>query len=102
LRTAELLAKLGVIGHFFLNCDALLFYQQLTLPLGDPWKNKLEGALKDPRIPFFSEVEKFTNKYAPGHEPRRLYGHLFFQVSNISELWQFDMILIYDGVRGGS
>jgi hypothetical protein len=47
----ELLCKLGV-NNAIINCDPLLFYQ-LVLPLGDPSKNKLEGDLEDPRMPFY-------------------------------------------------
>ena len=95
-----MLGKLGVDRKVIINCDALLFYQ-LVLPLGDPRKNKLEGRLKDPRIPFYLEVEEFTNKYAAGMGLDGSYGHSV-QVSKIPELLHFDMILVCDGVCGGS
>jgi hypothetical protein len=62
----ELLRKLGVNRNAtIINCDPLLFYQ-LVLPLvGDPSKNKLEGDLEDPRMPFYySKVENYIAKYA--------------------------------------
>jgi hypothetical protein len=96
----ELLGKLGVNRNYIIKCDALLVYS-LVLPLGDPRKKKLEGGTTDPRIPFYTEVEKFTNKYAAGMGLGGSYGHSF-QPSKIPELLHFDMILVRDGVCGGS
>lgn len=52
-------------------------------------------------MPYYSEVERFTNKYAAGLGMGGSYGHSF-SVPKIPELVKFDMTLIRDGVLGGS
>jgi hypothetical protein len=96
-----LLKKLGVNKRAIVNCDPLLFYQ-LILPLGDPRKNKLlEGEVRDPRLPYYSEIERFTAKYAAGLGLGGSYSHSF-GIPKIDELLKFDMILTRDGLLGGS
>ena len=67
----SVLTKLGLTTERMLACNALFFYQ-LILPLYDLAMLEIEDDL---RLPYFTEVERFTNmsKYE-----RRLggsYGH---------------------------
>jgi hypothetical protein len=88
-----------------LCCDALFFYH-LILPFANPKVNPIttEGGaeMEDPRMPYYSEVERFTAKYAAhlGMEGS-YYGHSFIQ-PQIPELAQFNFVLIRDGVFGSS
>ena len=100
-----LLKQLGTKKQMIVNCDALFFYQ-LLLPFGDPKKKttmitESGEQMEDPRMPYYSEVERFTAKYAAILGMGGSYGH-HFVAPRIPELAKFDCILIRDGVLGGS
>ena len=59
------------------------------------------GILYDPRLPFYSEVEKFLQLYAIQIDLGGAYGHSFKNLK-IDELVHFDGVVVRDGVRGGS
>jgi len=94
---AEVLAKLGLTRSRMQNCDALFFYQ-LLFPMCDP---KRSGIDDDPRKPFYSSVEMFSNVYAMSLGLGGSYGHNFRTI-NLPELVNFDGVVVRDGVRGGS
>ena len=77
--------------------DALFFYQ-LLLPMGDPTRS---GVLGDPRLPFYHDVEQFSNTYAFSIGLGGSYGHEF-KIITLPELVRWDGVLVRDGVRGGS
>ena len=94
---ACLLATMGLTHSRMENIDALLFYQ-LLLPMCNPARS---GILHDPRLPFYSEVEKFSQLYAIQIDLGGAYGHSFKKLK-IDELVYFDGVVVRDGVRGGS
>jgi hypothetical protein len=75
-----------------------LFFLQLLLPIGDPKKSGVEN---DPRLPYYSEVERWTQKYATGIGLGGSCGHSFKEVM-LEELLHFDSVMIRDGVHGGT
>ncbi len=93
----DILKKLGLSKERMQNTDALFFFQ-LLLPFCDPSKSGVED---DPRIAYYTEVEKFTNasKFLTGTGVS--YGHEWSQTS-AAELLCHDGILVQDGVLGGS
>ena len=94
---AELLKKMGLTQARMANEDAQ-FFLQLLLPMCDPTKSGIDG---DPRRPYYTKVEGWTQKYATGIGLGGSYGHEFKQVL-AQELVHFDAALIRDGVHGGS
>ena len=64
----------------------------------DPTKSGISG---DPRLPFYSHVEKWSNKYATSLGCGGSYGHSFLSAT-IPELVHFDSVVVRDGVKGGS
>ena len=92
---ADMLKKLGLTADKVKNLDALFFFQ-LILPLCDTKKSGIDG---DPRMSYYTDVEKYTNVYMclQGQS----YGHNCPNTTAM-ELLHFDAILIYDGVLGGS
>ena len=93
----ELLKKLGLTKSRLMKNDALFFFQ-LLLPFCDTTKSGIDD---DPRMSFYADVERFTQKYAATLGVGGSYGHQFNPVK-IFELVRFDMCLIRDGVHGGS
>ena len=77
--------------------DALFFYQ-LILPMCDPMKSGIEY---DPRLAYYTDVTKFSNLYAIQTEIAGAYGHKF-DLIRLDETITWDMIIIRDGVLGGS
>ena len=77
--------------------DALFFYQ-LLLPICDPKRSDIDN---DPRKPFYSQVESFSNLYAYSIGLGGSYGHKL-QVIELHQLVRFDGVVVQDGVRGGS
>jgi len=102
----DLLRLLRVNKRAIMGGDALLFFQ-LILPFGDPGKNTIALSpttgrpLLDPRMAYYSEVEKFTQSYATSPGLGGSYGH-DFNHPQIADLVHFDSIVIRDGVLGGS
>jgi len=93
----ELLERLGLTKHRMTVGDAL-FFHQLLLPMCDP---KRSGVVGDPRKPFYSEVETFSNLYAVNIGLGGSYGHRF-KMLGLDELVHFDGVVVCDGVKGGS
>ena len=77
--------------------DALFFYH-ILLPICDVNNS---GIVDYPRHKYFSDVENFSARYAFDIGLLGSYGHNF-KVSTIGELVKFDVVIIRDGVRGGS
>jgi hypothetical protein len=94
---AKLLKKMGLTEYRMANEDAL-FFLQLLLPMCDPTKSGIDG---DPRRPYYTKVEAWTQKYATTLGLGGSYGHEFKQVL-AQELVHFDAALVRDGVNGGS
>jgi hypothetical protein len=94
---AELLKKMGLTEARMANEDAL-FFLQLLLPMCDPAKSGIDG---DPRRPYYTKVEAWTQKYATSLGLGGSYGHEFKPVL-AQELVHFDAALVRDGVHGGS
>ena len=94
---AGLLATMGLTHSIMEKIDALFFYQ-LLLPMCNPARS---GILHYPRLPFYSEVEKFLQLYAIQVNLGGTYRHSFNNL-NIDELVCFDGVVVRDGVRGGS
>ena len=68
---ACLLATMGLTHIIMENIDVLFFYQ-LLMPMCNPVRS---GILHDPRLPFYSEVEKFSQLYAIQIDLGGAYGH---------------------------
>ena len=94
---ATLLQKLGLTQARMVDCDAL-FFHQLLLPMCNPRRSGIDG---DPRLPFYSNVEIYSNLYALQIGLGGSYGHSF-KMLTLDELVHFDGVVIRDGVRGGS
>ena len=94
---ANLLRKLGLTKKRMEETDALFFYQ-LLLPICDPSKSGVEG---DPRKPYYTEVERFTNASKCLSGAGSSYGHSWTQTT-AAELLCHDGVLFMDGVLGGS
>jgi hypothetical protein len=94
---AKLLKQMGLTQARMENEDAL-FFLQLLLPMCDPTKSGIDG---DPRRPYYTNVEAWTQKYATTLGLGGSYGHEFKPVL-AQELVHFDAALVRDGVHGGS
>jgi hypothetical protein len=77
--------------------DALFFFQ-LLFPICNPAKSSISD---NPRMPFYSKVENWSQKYAATMGIGGSYGHEYKQVM-ATELLHFDMAVVRDGVLGGS
>ena len=77
---------------------APIFFYQLIMPFCDPSKS---GTPDDPRMPYYTDRERFTNigKFDSGN--CGTYGHKW-KVAKASKIVHFDGIMIHDGVLGGS
>ena len=91
----DLLKKMGLTKNRILNCDAL-FFKQLLLPLCDPEKSGIED---DPRMPYYSKLERWSTKYAASIGLLGSYGH-DFKTPNIEELVHWDSCVFKSGVNG--
>jgi hypothetical protein len=94
---AKLLKKMGLTEARMAKEDAL-FFLQLLLPMCDPAKSGIDV---DPRRPYYTKVESWTQKYATALGLGGSYGHEFKPIL-AQELLHFDAALIRDGVHGGS
>jgi len=92
----EKLRKLDLTASRMKNDDAL-FWLQLLLPITDPKITSTD----DPRMAFYTEVEKFTSIYAASMGAGGTYGHNL-KPMRAAELLQFHAAVIRDGVHGGS
>jgi hypothetical protein len=93
----RLLKRMKLTKKRIVEGDALFFFQ-LLLPIGDPKKSGIEN---DPRLPYYSEVERWTQKYATSLGLGGSYGHSFKEVM-LEELLHFDSVVVRDGVHGGT
>ena len=80
-----------------MECDAL-FFLQLLLPIADP---AMSGISEDPRMPYYSNVERWSRKYASSIGCGGSYGHAFAEPF-IEDFVRFDSVVVRDGVHGGS
>ena len=87
---------MGLTKDKLLKHDAFFFWQ-LLFPICDPRFSKIEN---DPRLPFYSKVEKWTQKYAATQGIGGSYGHECKPVL-AADLVHFDMAVVRDGVLGG-
>lgn len=94
---ATVLKRLGLTAERVKVVDALFFYQ-LLLPFCDPKKS---GVANDPRVAYYTEVERFTNASAALSGQGSSYGHTW-KATSACELLKFDGVLFYDGSLGGS
>ena len=92
----DLLKKMDLNKTRLVNKNAFFFWQ-LLFPVCDPTKSGIDD---DPRCPFYSEVEKWSQKYAASQGLFGAYGHNFKPVM-CAELLHFDMCVVRDGVLGG-
>jgi hypothetical protein len=86
---------MGLTKTRVLNKDA--FFWQLLFPVCDP---KMSGIVDDARLPFYSEVVKWTNKYAASIGMFSDYVHQFNPIT-AKEMLHFDIAVVQDGVQGG-
>ena len=77
------------------NPDAL-FFHQLLLPICDPRKLGISG---DERLPFYTEVERFSNLYAFQNGWTGSYGHTL-KLANVEEWVHWDGVLNRDARKG--
>ncbi len=75
-----------------------MFCIQLLLPIGDPKKLGIED---NPCLPYYSKVERWTQKYDTSIGLGGSYGHSFKEAM-VEELLHFDSAVIRDGVHGGT
>ena len=94
---SEKLKKLGLTKARMQACDAA-FFLQLILPFCDPAQSGVED---DPRVPYFTEVERFTNISKLSTGKGATYGHQW-KLTTSSELVHFYGVLLRDGVKGSS
>jgi hypothetical protein len=91
----SLLKKMGLTKNRIINCDAT-FFKQLLLPMCDPEKSGIED---DPRLPYYSKVERWSTKYAASIGLLGSYGH-DFKTPTIEELVHWDSCVFKSGVNG--
>ena len=78
--------------------SAPLFFFQLLLPICDPRRSGIDN---DTRLPYYTEVERFTNMSKAESGYGGSYGHSW-KATNGPELLRFDGVHVRDGVYGGS
>ena len=61
----------------------------------------VSGIPNEPRLPYYSEVEKFSNFYMLEIGLGGSYGHQFKNVT-IEDLVRWDGVVYCDGVKGGT
>ena len=93
----DLLTKLEFTDHQMKICDALLFFQVVCL-MFHPSKSYI---FNYPRIPYFTYLESFTNIYKFSTGQGASYGHEW-KNSVVTDIFQFNGILVRDGVIGGN
>ena len=87
---------MGLTKGKLLKHDAFFFWQ-LLFPICDQAFSTIEN---DPRLPFYSKVEKWSQKYAATQGIGGSYGHECKPVL-AADLLHFDMAVVRDGVLGG-
>ena len=91
-----LLKHMGLTKTRLVKHDAFFFWQ-LLFPVCDPAKS---GITNDPWLPFYSKVERWSQKYAASQGIGGSYGHQCKPIM-ADELIHFDMAVVRDGVLGG-
>lgn len=86
---------MGLSKKQILDGDAL-FFRQLLLPMCDPEKS---GIADNPRLPWYSAIEKWTAIYTATLGLYGAYGHNIETVA-LCKLLQFDMVINKSGVMG--
>ena len=81
-----------------METDNLLFFYQLILPVCDHKKSVIDD---DPKMSYYSAVERWSYFYAVHLGLGGTYGHSFRNVT-AKELLRHDACVVRDGVRGGS
>ena len=69
---------------------------KLLHPVCDPSKSGIDN---DPRLPYYSNIEKWTAKYAASIGMYGSYGHSY-QTVNVEELVKWDACVFMSGVKG--
>ena len=92
-----MLKIIGMDKKRVVDCDALFFYQ-LILPVCNPKKSSV---VDNPRLPYYTEVERFTNMSKAESGFGSSYYHSW-KLATATELVHFDGVMIRDGVIGGS
>jgi hypothetical protein len=87
---------MGLTKDRLMKHDASFFWQ-LLFPVCGPAQS---GITNDPRLPFYSKVEGWSQKYAASIGIGGSYGHESKPVL-ASDLLHFDMAVVRDGVLGG-
>ena len=93
----HVIQKLGMNVERVRDVDTLFFFK-LLLPFYDPAKSGVDG---DPRIPYYTDVEKYTNASTALSGQGSSYGHCW-KPTSAGELLRFDANLLHDGVLGSS
>ena len=93
----DVLRELGMNAKV-METDNFLFFYQLILPICDTKKSGIDD---DPRMSYYSAVERWSNFYAVHLGLGGTYGHSFRNVT-AKELLRHDACVVRDGVRGGS
>lgn len=95
---ANILKRLGLTKQRMVETDACFFYQ-LLLPFCDPAQS---GIADDPRMPFYTNVLRFSNLYSfhnnLGSGP---YGH-YFDPLTLEDIIHFDGVPVRNGTLGKS
>src|SRR5210317_1896359 len=94
----EVLKRCGLSSERMINQDAM-FWFQILLPFGDPTKSGVAGG--DPRLPFYSDVVRFTDIYRAVNGIGGTYGNKVHPVQ-LPEIIRYHGALIRDGVKGES
>ena len=79
-----------------------LFFKQLLHLICDPSKSDIEG---EPRMPYYTNIENWTAKYAALIEMYGSYDHNY-TTTTIEELFRWDscvaMSVVNDHLKGGA
>ena len=91
----DLLKKMGLTKKKIMEGDGL-FFKQLLQPMCDPSKSGIEN---DPRMPYYTNIENWTAKYAATIGMYGSYGHKY-KTATAEELLQWDSCVAMSGVSG--
>ena len=94
---SDILKKLGLTKSRMEKRDALFFYQ-LILPICN---TEMSGIIDDPRISYYSNVERFTNMNKAESGFGGSYGHKW-RSCTAAECVKYDGVMVMDGVLGSS
>ena len=86
---------MGLTKKIIMEGDGL-FFKQLLQPMCDPAKSGIE---KDPRMPYYTNLENWTAKYAATIGMYGSYGHNY-KTATAEELLRWDSCVAMSGVIG--